>query len=425
MARKKTARKKAVERVRKTKTAFDRLSSSPAFSWKVTAAILSLLVIAMLFGSGYGATLDSTISSLQSLESKMNTTEAQALISQAISILEQAKSIEESAQAEGEAAPSSSGPFELVVLNSANCTACSTDRLVAVTKSIFLNASVRYLDVDTDEGAQLVEDYSITVLPAYIFDEELAEDPAFPAQRQAFEKRGSKYMLRQEITGASYYVSEEARAAAEAAAAAAQQEKCGALTKADKPKATVYIMSICPYGTQFVNGMLPVQELLGSEADLEVMYTPIVLHGDAEVLENKRQACIREEQSSIFWSYMKCYVETGDGNSCESSTGADSDALAACVATNGTSYLNADAAELKNVYGMDTTGSPTFFVNGEQVSEYDFSDNGRSPENLKTILCCSFNDQPDECSTRLSTANPPRGFGVIGTSSAASSAGSC
>lgn len=208
---------------------------------------------------------------------------------------------------------------------------------------------------------------------------------------------------------------------------------CDDVPNAGRAKIEAWIVSMCPYGTQAMNGMYYVAELFGDKADVVLRYitgvdgegNPTAMHGEDERIENQRQACLREEQPDVFWDYVHCYVETGDPETCEATAGVDSDALEECFDERGAGYLLQDADDWETTYvPAGGRGSPSFFVNGVKVSEYSFSSNGRSPNNLKNILCCGMETPLEECSTELNTANPPTGYGVIG-SSTSTSAGSC
>lgn len=208
---------------------------------------------------------------------------------------------------------------------------------------------------------------------------------------------------------------------------------CDTAPVAEKADMTVWVVSQCPYGIQAMNGLYYVAELFGDKVDINVRYitdidsngNPTSMHGEAEQNENQRQVCIREEQPDKFWDYIHCYVETGDATACETTAGIDSASLEDCFNNRGKNYMIQEAADWATIYvpagGM---GSPSFFLNGMKVSEYSFSQNGRSPDNLKNILCCGMETALSECSEQLNTSNPPTGFGKIGESSSASS-GSC
>ena len=72
----------------------------------------------------------------------------------------------------------------------------------------------------------------------------------------------------------------------------------------------------------------------------------------------------------------------------------DVDAIKTCEATR-TSELMDNEIELTTLYSV--TGSPTLIINGEKYL------GSRTSEDIKTALCCAFNDAPSECDEVLSS----------------------
>jgi protein-disulfide isomerase len=204
-----------------------------------------------------------------------------------------------------------------------------------------------------------------------------------------------------------------------------------AATKSDRPEAHAFIMSYCPYGLQFLKAYIPVIELLGDKADLEVNFVHYLMHGEQEMIENTRMYCIQKEQSDKFTDYLRCFVESGDAENCTESVGIDADALESCMeaaddafqitksfeeSTSSYPPYLVDAA-LSQQYGVG--GSPTFVLNGETISV------NRSPEAIKQAICAAFNEPPEECNQALSTAAEAPSFGPLGSGSGSSSTGQC
>ena len=123
------------------------------------------------------------------------------------------------------------------------------------------------------------------------------------------------------------------------------------------------------------------------------------MHGKTEAAENLKQICIREEQPDAYWKYVSCFLNSSSSLECVTTAGIDRTKLDSCITdpTRGITYAEDDFAREES-YGV--TGSPTLFLNGKKVSEFNFG--GRNPEAVKTLVCCGFSDQPGSCSTRLS-----------------------
>jgi len=203
--------------------------------------------------------------------------------------------------------------------------------------------------------------------------------------------------------------------------------------KTDKPKAKAFIMSYCPYGLQMLKAYVPVLELLGSKADLEVGFVSYAMHGKKEIDGNNHIYCVQKESKPKLAAYLRCFVESGNYTSCIGTAGVDAAKTEACVAAldaqhNITGLYNDKTTWLSQAYPLypvenaenelyGVQGSPTFVLNGVQVST------SRSAEAVKKAICDAFKAAPSECATTLSTSEEAPGLGKIGTNAAPAGTG--
>lgn len=194
--------------------------------------------------------------------------------------------------------------------------------------------------------------------------------------------------------------------------------------KTDKPKVELFVMAYCPYGLQMEKAYVPVMELLGSKADMSIKWVNYAMHGKKEVDENLRQDCIEKEFSDQYLTYLRCFVDSNDYQSCLEKTTIDSTKLDTCIAKEDKEFgITSDYNDkstwsggqfprfaiddaLNQKYGV--RGSPTLVINGVQASV------SRSAETVKQAVCNAFNNPPAECDTALSTAQEQPGAGPIG-----------
>ncbi len=176
------------------------------------------------------------------------------------------------------------------------------------------------------------------------------------------------------------------------------------IPKSAKPKVELFVMSLCPYALQAEKGMIPAIEALGSKVDFKIRFMHYILEGAKEDEENTRQLCIREEQNTKFTPYLKCYLNSGNSETCISTTGIDSTKLANCMKNKGSQYYLNDST-LSKSYGIEA--SPTLIINGKKG---EFSP--RSAKNALAIICSAFTTQPAECNQELSSDNPTAAFGT-------------
>jgi len=202
------------------------------------------------------------------------------------------------------------------------------------------------------------------------------------------------------------------------------------VTKSDKPKIELFIMTYCPYGTQAQKALLPAWELLGGKADISVKFVDYIMHGDKEAYENARQYCIQKEQADKNIAYLKCFLQAGDYSTCLTTTKIDTTKLDKCMnATDKEFSITANLkdkstwvsstyppfnihTDLNTKYGVQ--GSPTVVINGAQANV------GRSPEAMKAAICAAFNTAPAECATTLASSQESAGFGFATSGTAAS-----
>jgi protein-disulfide isomerase len=210
-----------------------------------------------------------------------------------------------------------------------------------------------------------------------------------------------------------------------------QPEPDAGVPKSDRPVANVFIMSYCPYGLQMEKAMIPVMELLGDKADINIDYVHYIMHGMKEVVQNNYQHCIEKDQPEVFVDYLKCFVQSDDHEKCMTEAGVDQAKLDTCLADLEEEFKVTEVFEssterfppypvdavLAQQYGV--RGSPTFVINGVTMSV------NRSPEAVKQAICDAFTTPPEECSQTLSTASEGPGIGALGSGSGSGSQGTC
>jgi len=180
------------------------------------------------------------------------------------------------------------------------------------------------------------------------------------------------------------------------------------ITKADVPKAELFIWSYCPYGVTALAPFAEVAKLFGDKVDFKVVlyYDG---HGEHETQQNKIQECIQKYEKDKYWDYAigfaeDIYSECGSTRdvACNldkstelmNSLGIDSTAILSCVESEGTDLFQAASARAKE---LGVTGSPSFVLNDILLNL------ARDAESYKDAACQSFNDVPEECGTELSS----------------------
>jgi hypothetical protein len=188
-------------------------------------------------------------------------------------------------------------------------------------------------------------------------------------------------------------------------------------------------MSYCPYGLQMEMGILPVLGLLGDKVDFTLEFVDYAMHGEAEVNENLAQYCIQKDEPEKLLGYLSCFTDSGDSSGCLKSQSIDTAKLSACTISADAQFeikkkladqalwvggqfppfdVNKDDNEKYSV-----SGSPTLIINETAAASAP-----RDSAGLLELICSAFNEQPEECSQDLSSAD-------VGGGSEVAADGSC
>ena len=97
----------------------------------------------------------------------------------------------------------------LMVINDKNCELCDSSRIKNTLKTIFPNVKIQNIDYETEEAKQLVNQFDIDALPAYIFDSDVSEAINFDDFKRALVKKGDNYVITNTASGANYYFKRE------------------------------------------------------------------------------------------------------------------------------------------------------------------------------------------------------------------------
>jgi len=205
---------------------------------------------------------------------------------------------------------------------------------------------------------------------------------------------------------------------------------CEEIAKAETPILEAFVVSYCPFGLQMQRILVEIMEQAPELQDnIKISYMGEVvdgkvaaMHGDLEAEENLRQICLREEQKDKFLNYLSCFIQAGESELCLTQASVDTAELSSCMEAEdrGAKYAGEDFASEKD-YGV--TGSPTLILNGKKESEFNFG--GRTAQAVKSLLCCSFNEEPENCSLELSEEQAATSFSETYSTEGSGESGSC
>ncbi len=317
---------------------------------------------------------------------------------------------------------------ELIVINDKNCTTCDTTQIMSVNKRYFPGIVVKKIDISSQEGKELVKEYNIKFLPAYIFNASIVKTKTWRTTliSQYFDKVKDKYILKASAVGSTWPASPEVREEREK-----QQQKYENLTKNvsynvnkedNKVEVDLFVMSYCPYGNMAEEALKPVYDLLKDYVIIKphyVIYNYYMggsdqyciengfycsMHGIQELHQDIREMCVYKyygiEKWFDFAIAMNKECNSRNADTCwvnvAKDLGLDINKIKECQEKEGVELV---AKEMKLNEILSVRGSPTIFIEGERYS------GDRSPNDLKSRICEKFKDKPDLCEQELSSNN--------------------
>ncbi len=182
------------------------------------------------------------------------------------------------------------------------------------------------------------------------------------------------------------------------------------ITQTDKPKVDLYVMAFCPFGNKAEDTLKPVYELLKNKVDFNFHYIVKVkgnkvqsLHGEKEVVQDEREACVLRDYGKGKWMKFVTYVNSncGSDGSCwekgAQNLGLSTTKISACVTSQGLKLMQANE---KVSTAAGASGSPTMVINGVSTKVvYQYADS----EAYKKVICSAFKKAPAECAKTLNS----------------------
>ncbi len=303
----------------------------------------------------------------------------------------------------------------VTVLSDKRCKDCFPDRILGQLKNMFPGLQPKSLDYGDPEGKQLYEQikgHGIKMLPAFLFDPVVAEDPGY-AQVQRFMKDAGPYKALQ--IGAKFdptaeicdnQQDDDGNGQADCDDPGCKQQIV--CRPAIEKHLQVFVMSQCPFGVKAENAMREVLDAFKDDdlkfeihfiADETAPGEFKALHGPPEVEENIRQLCAMKyyPKNYKYMDYIWCRNENiRDANwqECAKKAGMDVAKIEKCATGDEGKALHSE--DIKIAKGLGIGASPTWLAN----NKFKFS--GLAPEQIKQNIC-SYNKDLKGCSKTLTT----------------------
>jgi glutaredoxin len=313
----------------------------------------------------------------------------------------------------------------MIVVGDKRCTdrKCNTAPIVGSLKGIFPGLDVTEHDWADEAGKKVYEEYGLSTLPAFVFDEKVKE--------AAGHQRISRYLQPTKVEGflnlqigathdpkaeiCDNGVDDTGNGLADCA-----DETCKAsmvCREEIKGKVDVFVMSQCPFGVKALDAMKEVLDAFKGEITFEVHFIASeegdgfkALHGQPEVDENIRELCAITHYGADFKYMDYIWCRNGDIRSaewvpCAEKAGMDVAKMKACAeGDEGKELLRKD---IKIGAALGFSASPTWLAN----NKHKFS--GVDPKTIQTNIC-QHNPDLKGCKAELSGPQPRKGGGNQG-----------
>ncbi|MBD3355458.1 hypothetical protein GF361_05790 [Candidatus Woesearchaeota archaeon] len=322
--------------------------------------------------------------------------------------------------------------FSAVILNDERCSSCDTTQLISQLSQTFPDLEINEMDYSEEEAKDIYESAELSALPAVLFTDSIKDKEGYANVENYLIESGDYLSLR---IGAAFdpeaeICDNEVDDTGNGKVDCEDPDCSGVwkcMEKKEIPEVEAFVMSHCPYGTQIEKGLIPVIELLGNKADIQIRFCDYAMHGEKELDEQVRQYCIQEEQNDKYLDYLKCFLKDGDSETCVEETEIDKTKLSTCIGITDAKYKVTENFEDKSTWKGNF---PTFNIFKEEVEEYGVrgsptlvingvtASTGRDPASLLDAVCTGFKEKPEECDEELSSANPSAGFGFEESDSA-------
>ena len=252
-------------------------------------------------------------------------------------------------------------PVNLTVITTKSCVTCNTEQALQRIKQWFPGLVVSYLYYPEARAQNLVRDFAIVALPAYLLGKEAEKEKAFIQLRldKNSERKGDFYMLNPQLIGLTYLLNRKAiKARLDLFISLYEQ----------KSKELLDVVKVFNPEVHF----LAKEEREGFEA----------AGGNPEVEEYLRAVCVKKYYPQAFWNYISC--RAGKPNSSwwdDCAFGLDIQKIKTCAQGSEGRDLLRENTELNKELGI--MFGPAYLLHNQEI----FSSQGvPSPEELKKII---------------------------------------
>jgi hypothetical protein len=252
-------------------------------------------------------------------------------------------------------------PVNLSVITSKSCRTCNTEQAERILRQWFPGLVVSYLYYPEERAQNLIRDFGIKALPAYLLGKEIEKEKVFSEARlnEHSEKKGDFYMLKPELIGFTYLLDRKEIRGRLDLFISIYTKNC---------KELLDVVKVFNPQVHF----LAIEEKEGFDAAV----------GNIEVEEYLRAVCVQKYYPASFWNYIGCRAAEANSSwwqDCAASL--DTDKIKTCAQGSEGKELLKENIKLNKELGV--MFGPTYFVHNKEI----FSSQGLpSQEELKKVI---------------------------------------
>lgn len=249
---------------------------------------------------------------------------------------------------------------QLTVISDATCDICDPTQMVnALTSDFFPSTQVTQVDMSEPEAQQLIEQYDINAIPAFIFDEAVTQTRRYAEVAQAFEQRDDSYVIAPAAVG-------QIKLLDPPTAVHFKGDKDAPITIIE------YSDFECPFCTKFYEEtyqQIVTEWIDTGKAKLAYKHFPLSFHPNAQKAAEAAE-CARDQNA--FWEMHDMLFEEGVEGGVPTFKGYAADLGLDTIAFNNCLDRGTHAGKVQADMEEGTTngigGTPGFIINGVVLS---------------------------------------------------------
>ncbi|MFA6383959.1 MAG: hypothetical protein WCY10_01155 [Candidatus Omnitrophota bacterium] len=164
-----------------------------------------------------------------------------------------------------------------------DCPTCQIDPAIESYKKMFPGLDVTRVAYPGDQARQMIDDFKLGTLPAYIFGKSIEQDPGFAESKQMFTPVRDSYVLKPQFGGVAFFLGREPI-----------KNRIDVFLSLNDPNISTLLNMLEEFDPQI--------HFLAVHKDGQLA----AMKGTAELEEMRRGVCVKKYYPAYFWNYLSC-----------------------------------------------------------------------------------------------------------------------